>query len=152
MKKTIAVILAAIMALTAIACAGKEQSMPKDEPAATAAPESGSTPEPVPAPESEPVSDEPIVGDWDLCAGSGEESQQSVDLLLAMGMTMSFTFRADGSGSSSIGYAGETETKEFVYTLENGQIVIDGSGTDYSIEDDLLTLDVDGSALVFKRR
>lgn len=93
-----------------------------------------------------------IVGTWTLCDGEGEESQQTVQMMLGLGMAMDFTFNEDGTGSLSTTYGEETDSQDFTYTLENGNIVINGDGAPYRIEDDLLYLMLDEIGLVFKRK
>ena len=93
-----------------------------------------------------------LVGTWELSDGEGEEAQQSVQMLLAFGMTMEFTFNADGTGSMSTSYADETSTEEFTYTIEGNEIVIEGEGAPYRIEGDLLYLTIDEETLIFKRK
>ena len=109
--------------------------------------EAKSAPAPVPEPEAES-----IVGAWTLYGGEDEETQQYVDLMLGMGMEMTFEFNEDGTGAVVTAFQGEEDREEFTYTLENGEIVIDGDGAPYRIEDDLLYLSADGTKLIFKRK
>lgn len=102
-------------------------------------------------PDPEPET-ESIVGTWTLCGGETEETQQYVDLMLSFGMEMTFVFNEDGTGSMSMSYGEESDDETFAYTLENGQIVIDGEGAAYRIEDGLLHLTIDADALIFKRK
>ena len=105
----------------------------------------GTTPEPEPEAES-------IVGTWTLCGGEDEETQQYADLMLSLGMEMVFVFNEDGTGSMSMTFQGEEDKEEFTYTLENGEIVINGKGAPYRIEDGLLHLTADDVKLIFKRK
>ena len=109
----------------------------------------GLAPAPEPEPEPEPES---IIGTWALYGGEDEETQQYVDLMIGMGMDMIFVFNEDGTGSMSMTFQGEEDKEEFTYTLENGEIVIDGSGAPYRIEDGLLYLTADEVKLIFKRK
>ena len=94
-----------------------------------------------------------IVGTWGLYGGEDEETQFAVEYMLALGQDMVFTFYEDGTGSlMTKSQDGTEETEGFIYTLENGQIVIDGDGADYRIEGDLLYIDAGGVKLIFKRR
>lgn len=100
-----------------------------------------------PAPESDS-----IVGTWTLSGGEDEQTQQYVDMMLGLGMDMVFVFNEDGTGSVSTTFQDEEDKSEFNYTLENGEIVIDGSGAPYRIEDGYLYLTADSAKLVFKRK
>ena len=93
-----------------------------------------------------------IVGTWELDGGEDEQTQQYVDMMLGLGMNMVFVFNEDGTGSVSTAFQGEEDKQEFTYTLENGEIVIDGQGAPYRIEDGLLHLTADDAKLVFKRK
>ena len=106
---------------------------------------------PEPEPEPKPA-EESIVGTWVLFSGEDGETQSYVDLMVSLGMSMEFVFNADGTGSLSMVYGEENDFEEFTYTIENGQIVIDGNGAPYRIEDGMLHLTADDVALVFKRK
>ncbi|MBR0507283.1 MAG: lipocalin family protein [Clostridia bacterium] len=123
MKKWIAILLVAMMALALVACGSKGGAK-------------GNT----------------IVGTWVLTGGEGDEADQTVQLMLAYGMTMTFTFNEDGTGSETMSYGEEGDTQNFTYTLENGQIVIEGSGADYKLDGDKLTIQIEGMGLVFTRK
>ncbi len=122
MKKWIAILLIAVMALGLIACGSKGSK------------------------------GEGIVGTWELTGGEGEEAEQQVKMMLAMGMTMTWTFNADGTGSMKMAAGGEEESQNFEYTLENGEIVIQGQGEPYTLDGDKLTIDMEGTKLVFTRK
>jgi len=122
MKKWIAILLAALMALTLVACGSKGSK------------------------------GEGIVGTWELTGGEGEEAEQQVKMMLAMGMTMTFTFNADGTGSMKMVFGGEDQSQDFEYTLENGEIVIQGEGEPYTLDGDTLTIDMEGTKMVFTRK
>ena len=107
----------------------------------------GSGAAPAPAPEADS-----IVGTWSLYGGENEETQQYVDMMLALGMDMIFVFNEDGTGSVATTFQGEEDKTEFAYTLENGEIVINGQGAPYRIEDGLLHLTADDAKLIFKRK
>lgn len=113
----------------------------------------GLAPEPAPEPEPEPEpKGDSIVGTWELYGGEDEETQQYVDMMLGFGMNMVFVFNEDGTGSVSTSFQGEEDKNEFTYTLGNGEIVIEGEGAPYRIEDGLLYLTADSAKLVFKRK
>ena len=122
MKKWIAILLIAVMALGLIACGSKGSK------------------------------GEGIVGTWELTGGEGEEAEQQVKMMLAMGMTMTWTFNADGTGSMKMAAGGQEESQNFEYTLENGEIVIQGQGEPYTLDGDKLTIDMEGTKLVFTRK
>ena len=93
-----------------------------------------------------------LVGTWTLYGGEDDETQQYVDLMLGMGMDMVFVFNEDGTGSMSMTFNGESESNDFTYTVENGEIVIDGNGAPYRIEDGLLHIITDETSLIFIRQ
>lgn len=106
-----------------------------EEAKATSAPDSGS-----------------LIGTWELFDGEGEESQQTVQMLLAFGMTMEMTFNEDGTGAISTSYSGETETEEFGYTVEGDQLSVDGDSMPYRIENGNLYISIDTDTLIFRRK
>ena len=109
------------------------------------------TAESTPDPDFDPNS---IVGAWTLSGGEGEEMEQQVSAMLMMGMHMDFAFHADGTGVTSMTYGDETQSADFEYTLENGQILVEGSSMDYRIDEEgLLHLRMDEkTVLIFKRK
>ena len=119
MKKTISILLAALMMLSLVVACGAKN---------------------------------PLVGTWELDRGVGEEAEQAVALMKAFGMTMTFTFNADGTGSMAYSYGGESEPTNFNYEVKDGQIVIDGEGADYAINGNELTINVEGTQMVFKKK
>ena len=121
MKKWIAVMLVALMALSLIACGGKSDG---------------------------------VVGTWELDSGIGEEGEQMVQLLKAFGMSMSITFKADGTGTIDTEGMGQKDSQPFNYTYENGVLTIDGTegGNNLKIEGNKLILEQDGVGMVFKKK
>lgn len=101
--------------------------------------------------ESPAVAGDGIVGTWRLYGGEDDETQQYVDLMLGMGMDMVFVFNEDGTGSLSVTFNGESEENSFTWSLEDGEIVIDGTGAPYRIEDGLLHIVAEDTALIFQR-
>lgn len=101
-----------------------------------------------------PISEEgSLIGVWGLYGSEDEETQQYVDILLSLDMDMVFEFREDGTGKYYVAKGEEiSDEQEFEYTLENGQIVIDGEGEDYRVEGDLLYLMIGDDELIFKRK
>ena len=73
-------------------------------------------------------------------------------MMLAFGMTMEFTFNEDGTGSVTTTFQNEEEKDDFTYTPGNGEIVIDGDGAPYRIEDGFLYLMLEDAKLSFKRK
>ncbi len=121
MKKWIAIVLVAMMALALVACGGKG------------------------------AKGEGIVGTWKLADGEGE-AQQAVQMILAMGGTMTFTFNEDGTGVMGVNLGGKDESENFTYTLEEGKILIDGSPTEYRLDDGRLYLNINGTVMIFDRK
>ena len=95
---------------------------------------------------------EGIVGTWNLVDGEGDEAKETVQMLLTMGASMTFTFNEDGTGSMTYVFSGDSASESFDYTLEDGQIVIEGDGADYTLDGDRLTIEVEGYVLVFERQ
>ena len=93
-----------------------------------------------------------IVGTWTLCGGEDEETQQAVSMMLAFGMEMELTFNEDGTGAMMMHYAGEEQDETFSYVVEDGQIVIDGSGADFRIEDGMLHITIEDMGMIFTRQ
>lgn len=127
MKKWIAVLLVALMALSLIACGSKGG---KD--------------------------DNSIVGTWELEDGIDEESKQTVALMKAFGMTMTITFNADGTGTMDAAMGEENESTPFNYTYENGVLKIEDAeteeGQNIRLEDGKLYLEMDGMGIIFKKK
>lgn len=98
------------------------------------------------------VAGEGIVGTWNLVDGEGDEAKETVQMLLTMGASMTFTFNEDGTGSMTYVFSGDSASESFDYTLEDGQIVIEGDGADYTLDGDRLTIEVEGYVLVFERQ
>lgn len=125
MKKFIAILMVALMALLLVACGSGK---PASDPAAG------------------------IVGTWELDDAESEESKQVVELMKAFGMSMTFEFKADGTGTLTTVMGEEPEVNEFSYEIKDDQIVIDGSGATFKIEGDNLHIDVEGEMLIFKKK
>ena len=128
MKKFVAVLLVALMALSLIACGSSKSG--KD--------------------------DNSIIGTWELDDGIDEESKQMVALMKAFGMTMSITFNADGTGTMDSAMGDEKESTPFNYTYENGVLKIEDAETEEGqtirVEDGKLYLEMDGMGIVFKKK
>lgn len=134
MKKTIAILLAALMLLSVSAACAKKKSKK------TGSADSGAndvfgiaSPTPVPDPLAE------LYGTWVL------QTSDETDVL---------RFRENHTVTSRIiiPASGIDWLKDSYYTVENGQIVIDGnSAADYSIRGDKLTLVIDGVDYVLTR-
>lgn len=127
MKKWIAVMLVALMALSLIACGSKG---------------------------SESGAGDGIVGTWELDHGIGDEGKQAVDMIKAFGITMSITFKADGTGSIDSEGMGQSDSQSFNYTYENGKLTIEGAdgSNNIKISGNELTLEQDGVGMVFKKK
>lgn len=103
---------------------------------------------------AEPIeSEDPeIVGVWTLHAGTDDQTQQYVDMLLSLGVTIKLSFNADGTGAVSIAVAGQSKDERFTYKLENGQLTINDEDAPFTLDGDLLTFRVKGLELVFKKQ
>ena len=143
MKKLIAILLVALMAFGLFAaCGGKDSGKKADAD---------------PTPEPDPLAD--LYGVWNLTGGEGEETQQVVAMMMAFGMTMTFTFEKDGKGSMDATYGEETQSTAFTYEAKDGKLIMtseneeDGvSESDFRIEDGKLYITVDGEALIFTKK
>lgn len=128
MKKTIAILLVVVMALSLAACS-KSKDAKKDGK----------------------KNENTIVGTWelDLDATFADQDQDTLDFLKSSGYSMSFTFNADGTGTAKM--TGDDDTS-FEYKIENNQIVIEDEGVDYTLNGDKLTLDMNGEKMIFNRK
>ncbi len=124
MKKLIAILMVAVLALSLVACGSKEPA----DPAAA------------------------IVGTWELDDAESEEAKTAVQMMKMFGMTMTFEFKADGSGKLTTQMGEEPEVNDFTYEIKDNQIVIDGSPAEFKIEGKKLHITVDGDQLIFKKK
>ncbi|MBQ1820330.1 MAG: lipocalin family protein [Clostridia bacterium] len=152
MKKTIAILLVALMALTLFAACGSKTDNDNSDKNDAGEP-AKSDPTPVPDPNAE------LYGTWTLAGGEGEDAEQAVAMMMAFGMTMTFTFNEDGTGSEDASFRDETQSVPFTYTAENGKLTMvpqvedqETSESDYRIEDGKLYLTVDDQALIFTKK
>ncbi len=143
MKKTIAILLVTLMALSFVACASKKDAEKKE-------------------------SADTIVGTWELDfdAMMSQLSEEERALMETFGMTAdsysgSYTFNADGTGHASISMMGQTESADFTYKTEGDKLTIiatyegETSTTtgNYKIEGSKLTMTSDaGESMVFNRK
>ena len=141
MKKTIAILLIAIMALSVVACGSKSGKGNEDV--------------------------DPIVGTWtlDFETMMSELSEEERALMESLGVTadqftMEYTFNEDGTGKVTGNMMGETMEEEFTYTAKDGRLeitaTVDGetktTGANYEIKDDTLTITEEGESMTFKRK
>ncbi len=124
MKKWIAILLVAMMALSLVACGGSSAKDPAQA----------------------------IVGTWELSAGEGEEAEQVVAMMLAFGVTMSFEFTKDGKATMTTKMGDDVETEDATYEFKDGKLYMDGSPADCTIDGNKMTIDVDGTKLIFKKK
>ena len=125
MKRSIAVLLIALMVLSAVACGAGNKSANN------------------------------IVGTWVLDSGVGEEADQYVSLMKAFGMEMSLEFNEDGTGKMNTVIGEESSSEEFKYEIKDGVITIEGaeeSAGSIKLEGDKLIMEADGMQIVFKKK
>ena len=148
MKKTIAIVLAALMALTMLAACAKKDSK---------------------------AGADPLVGTWtvDFASMISEEQKAAMEqmgmtleqALEQMGMSLDqfkveFTFNADGTGKAIMEMNGESHNADFTYTAKDGKLemkaTVDGETntqtTDYKLDGDTLTMTVENQTMTFKRK
>ncbi len=142
MKKTIAILLVALMALSLFAACSKKDAEKKE-------------------------SADTIVGTWELDfeAAMAQRSEEERALMETFGVTAdsynaSYTFNADGTGHASTSMLGRTQSADFTYKTEGDKLRItytyDGetafSGLTYKVEGNKLTLSDAGESMVFNRK
>ena len=149
MKRTIAILLAALMALCLFTACGQAATPDEPEP----------TPEPTPDPTPEPDPNAELYGTWILIGGEGEESEQYVAMMAAMAMTISFNFNEDGTGSMDTFYGSEFQSMAYTYTAEGGKLTMvpqsEGESTaesPYRIEDGKLYMSIGDQVMIFSKR
>ena len=128
MKKFLAIMLAVVlMCGCLVACSGKK---------------------------NEAAGGDSIVGTWELDLDKMLEGQEQaiIDMMKGMGYSMTFTFNADGTGSTTMSMSDESETTDFKYEIKDNQIVIGDEGADYKLEGNTLTLIYDGEELPLTRK
>ena len=119
MKKTIAILLVALMALTLFAACGSKTDNDNSDKNDAGEP-AKSDPTPVPDPNAE------LYGTWavDFASMMSEEEKAAME---AMGVSldqlkMEFTFNADGTGKAVMEMMGESENADFTYTVKDGKL------------------------------
>ena len=131
MKKIVAVLLIAVMALSLAACA------------------------------KENASADPIVGTWrintDATLAELEQSYRAAfQAAVEKGYDLTLTLNADGTGMMTVTARGQTNTGSITYTAEDGKLVLKLSGrTDkrtYRIEGDRMYLYQNSEAMVLDRQ
>ena len=73
-------------------------------------------------------------------------------MIIAMGGTMEFTFREDGTCTMAMDMLGENQNQDGNYTFSNGKLTIDGSSTNCTLDGNKLTIEVEGMSMVFERK
>ncbi len=104
---------------------------------------------------SAPVKVDPaLVGVWDLDidATMEGEPQEQIDEMKASGVTMILCFYENGLGTLTQAAGTTSQTDRFAYSAENGRVLVKGEPQDYRVEGDVLTITIDGEALIFTRR
>ena len=144
MKRTIAILLVALMALTMFAACAKDK---KNGDAQSNA--------------------DPIVGTWSVDFDSlmGELTEEERGYMEMMGITadnykMEYTFNADGTGKAEIAMFGENQKVDFTYTAKDGKVVMTATveeetstqEVDYVIDGNTLTMTLEGETMTFKRK
>ncbi len=123
MKKLIAILLVALMALSLVAC----NRTPADLSTA-------------------------IIGSWELDDAEGEETKQAVAMMKLFGMSMILEFHEDGTGKMISAMGEEEEVTEFNYQIKDNQIVIDESPAEFKIVDKELHISLEGEMMIFKKK
>ncbi len=123
MKKLIAILLVALMALSLVACNRTSADL------STA-----------------------IVGSWELDDAEGEETKQAVAMMKLFGMSMILEFHKDGTGKMISAMGEEEEVTEFNYQIKDNQIVIDESPAEFKIVGKELHISLEGEMMIFKKK
>ena len=104
---------------------------------------------------SDALTDDPakaIVGTWELDDAEEEENKQAIELMKAIGMSMIFEFRADGTGKLLYVTGEQEEAQEFTYEISDTQITVDGDPANYRIEGDKLYIVMENVTMIFKKK
>ena len=181
MKRTIAILLVAVIALMLFAACSNTTDKDDEEDAGTTNVDAGDTDkkdgdkeeagkedtnqEEAPAAPADPLAE--LYGTWvlDFESMMSELSEEERAMMEAFGVTadqftMEYTFNEDGTGKVTGNMMGETMEEEFTYTAKDGRLeitaTVDGetntTGANYEIKDDTLTITEEGESMTFKRK
>ncbi|MBQ1820331.1 MAG: lipocalin family protein [Clostridia bacterium] len=129
MKKTIAILLVAVMALTLFAACGKKG-----------------------AGDGKNLADQ-IIGDWKVESVSGDvEGVEMFQMVLESG-SVEFTFKDNGEYNLYMSFMGQEQNNPGTYKVEGDKMIMDdGEPTPFSIDGNKLTVTVDGASMVMVRK
>lgn len=161
MKKTIAILLIAVMALSFAACAKNAEKPAEtvETPAASEAPQETQAPE-TPQPELDPA--QAILGEWAFnyeatLLGLDYNIMQRWSERKADDFQQIILLNEDGTGMLTTVSNGETYTEAFTYKLQNNRVLAIQFESErishvFALEGDRLSLYSGGYALVFDRK
>lgn len=126
MKKRIAILLVAVMALTAFACQNNGDAKDTETNA--------------------------LIGTWTLVQVDGNtEEAQMAKMFLTMG-TSEYTFFEDGKVVVTVTFNGEEQAQNYKYSVDGDKMTVNGDTAGYKIEGDLLTMYMNEGNFVYKRK
>lgn len=126
MKKRIAILLVAVMALTAFACQNNGDGKDTETNA--------------------------LIGTWTLVQVDGNtEEAQMAKMFLTMG-TSEYTFFEDGKVMVTVTFNGEEQAQNYKYSVDGDKMTVNGDTARYKIEGDLLTMYMNEGNFVYKRK
>lgn len=126
MKKRIAILLVAVMALTAFACQNNRDGKDTETNA--------------------------LIGTWTLVQVDGNtEEAQMAKMFLTMG-TSEYTFFEDGKVMVTVTFNGEEQAQNYKYSVDGDKMTVNGDTAGYKIEGDLLTMYMNEGNFVYKRK
>ena len=130
MKRTVAILLIALMALSLFAACGSK---------------SKKTPEPDPA---------DLVGTWVLTDVEGEGDTVELVRALLPFMETTYTFDGEGTVTVSITSDGSTQSMNAKYSVKGDQLTVDGETGKFELSGDTLRmfLEEDGYTDVYKKK
>ncbi len=126
MKKWIAILLIAVMALGLIACGSKD----------------------------EPVSDpkKAIIGTWILkdVEGEGEEVEYVKQIISMAEMT--YTFNEDGTVTMKVSFMGQEDENSTTWSIDGDNLTVDGDTGKFELTSSTLKMELDGYTVIYKRK
>ena len=148
MKKTVAILLIAVMTLTLFAACTEEKSPAAQSASPTAQPAAPVTEEP-----AKPSLTELLIGTWALddVEGEGEAAEQARTMLSLVEAT--YTFHADGTMVVTATAFDQTSEESAEYSLEGDLLTVAGDTGRIEIDGDTLKMHLnEGYTVVYKRK
>ena len=128
MKKAIAILLAALLALGMFAACGSKNSKSEKDP------------------------EELILGSWKSVSAEGDSDDLDYIKMFAESGGITLTFRDDGTFAAVISYSGYVQNQSGEYRIKGSKLLMDGSDpATFKVSSKKLTLTADGVTVKFER-